>query len=223
MLGSFETTSQMRSPAAEARGHIMKMTESIMTENRTCIAYWMIAIRSPTWNEPASMSCAPSHTMSTIAMFRMSEMAGMSAIMRRATAMFVSARSLFALEKRASSYASRQYARMTRMPVSPSRVTRFRLSMRACSERSSGSTQRMTTKASSRSTGMAANTTMESSPFMRQAATAAPTSMIGDIIASVIPICTKRSSCCTSLVVRVMSDEVPISSISGRLNALTRR
>ena len=37
----------MRSAAAWARGQIMKIIESIMTDMSNSMAYWMIAIRSP--------------------------------------------------------------------------------------------------------------------------------------------------------------------------------
>ncbi len=52
---------------------------------------------------------------------------------------------------------------------------------------------------------------------------AAPTSMMGLMSAMVIAICTKRSSCWTSLVVRVMSELVPKPSTSGADSSKTRR
>lgn len=51
---------------------------------------------------------------------------------------------------------------------------------------------------------------------------AAPTNMMGAIMAIVMLMRAKRSSCWMSLVVRVMRDEVPNSPISRRLNAVTR-
>ena len=142
--------------------------------------------------------------------------------MRRATRTFVSARSRLAAAKRRCSWGSRRYARMTRMPVSPSRVTRLSVSILRCSERMRGMATRMTASESAMSTGMAQKMTTESWTLMESAASDAPTSMMGDIMAMVIVICEKRSSCWTSLVVRVMSDDVPKASVSPRENELTR-
>ena len=150
-------------------------------------------------------------------------MSGMSTDMRRATETLVSARTLLAIEKRLSSKSSLLYALMTRMPVSPSRVTRLRSSMRACRERNSGMVNFMTIATIIAMMGMAAKTAIDSSTLFWNAMRAAPTNMMGDIIAMVIVMWAKRSSCWMSFVVRVMSEDVPNSPTSRRLNAVTRR
>ncbi len=141
----------------------MKMADSIITLISTCMAYWMSAIMSPTAKLPVSTRPAAHHTIATVAAFNTSEMPGMRVATRRATDTFVSAKSRLAFAKRASSKLSRRRARTTRTPVSCSRVTRFKASMRACSERRSGMTRRITAKASTTITGMAQNTMTDSS------------------------------------------------------------
>ena len=220
--GSHCKTAVMRSAAAWARGQIMKIIESIMTDMSNSMAYWMIAIRSPAWKLPKSTNCAPTQAMTMITRSSTKPISGMSTDIRRATETLVSASTLLATEKRPSSKLSLLYALMTRIPVRPSRVTRLRSSMRACRDRRSGTVNFMTIATMTAMMGMAANTAIESSTLFWNAMKAAPTNMMGAIMAIVMLMRAKRSSCWMSLVVRVMRDEVPNSPISRRLNAVTR-
>ena len=130
--------------------------------------------------------------------------------------------SLLAEAKRSRSCPSRTNARTTRTPVICSRSTRLIPSMRSCISRNSGRMREMIRVTMMASSGTATSSSEDSSTSWLRARRMPPTHMIGaDTIrvnVSSASICT----CCTSLVVRVISDGVPNRPTSRAEKACTR-
>ncbi len=127
----------------------------------------------------------------------------------RPTAIEVSRTSSLACPKRSSSRASRTNARITRMPAICSRRVRFTASRRACICRNSGRMRRISRPMKSISTGATATSSSESGPSWRMASSTPPTSVIGAATTSVKVMSASVCTCCTSLVVRVISEGAP--------------
>ncbi len=120
-----------------------------------------------------------------------------------------SVRSALAFRKRCCSYSSRTKARMTRLPVICSRSTRFTVSSRSCIARNSGRSLRTISVTQIASTGTTPTSTPESGTSRPSAITMPPTHMIGADTISVNVIRASIWTCCTSLVVRVISEGAP--------------
>ena len=127
-----------------------------------------------------------------------------------------------ALAKRSVSYGSRTNARTTRMPVICSRSTRFTVSIRVCISRNSGRILRTTSKIATASTGTATATSQDSPMSSRSAMMTPPIMVIGAEISIVQDSSTSICTCCTSLVLRVISDGAPNRLSSRAENASTR-
>ena len=92
----------------------------------------MNAVMEPTCMEPASILCAPTHTIPTVRRFIISIIPGIINVMTRFVNSMVFVRSLFAASKRFSSSVSLPNARMTESPVKISLDTRLILSTSFC-------------------------------------------------------------------------------------------
>ena len=95
------------------------------------------------------------------------------------------------------------------MPVICSRRIRFTESMRTCITRKPGTIRLITNPTASKSAGMQTARIHESPKSSRIAITMPPTIMIGAVTIIVQDIITSIWTCCTSFVVRVMSDGAP--------------
>ena len=129
---------------------------------------------------------------------------------RRAT----SVRRSLATPKRCTSAGSRTKARTTRMPVICSRSTWFTASIRSCILRNPGTICEITVPMARTSTGMATVRISDRPTSSRIAMKMPPTNMIGADTSSVQVIRTSICTCCTSLVIRVISDGAPNVFIS---------
>ena len=95
------------------------------------------------------------------------------------------------------------------MPLSTSRVTWFTRSIRACIDLKSGIADRTIRPMNTSSIGMATKTTVDSDTLSRSAMMMPPIIIMGASRMTLSIINTTICTCCTSLVVRVISDGVP--------------
>ena len=128
-----------------------------------------------------------------------------------------------ATAKRSPSSGSRTNARTTRMPVICSRSTWLTRSMRSCMNSNVGMSRITTMPMLPTSTGIATTRISESGPSSRTAMNRPPTIMIGALTNSVQSMTTSICICCTSLVMRVISDAAPKLLTSAVANDVTRR
>lgn len=75
------STSLIRVADADARGTITKMTDTMISENMICIAYWINAINAPTCIWPSLIRMPPNQTMAIVEKFMTSIMIGIMAAM----------------------------------------------------------------------------------------------------------------------------------------------
>ena len=134
----------------------------------------------------------------------------------------VSVRSSFASPKRATSWRSRTKARTTRMPVICSRSTWFTRSMRTCICANCGTMRTTIAPMLITSAGTLTSSSSDSGPSSRTAMITPPTIMIGAATSRVHPMSTSIWTCCTSLVMRVMSDGAPKWATSSVEKSMTR-
>ena len=168
------------------------------------------------------MANAPNHSTATLETFMMSMTTGNTRANRRPALTAVRVTSAFAFSNRSVSSPSRTKARTTRMPVSCSRRTRLTVSMRACISRNSG-TMRLTMNPMTMSiTGIATTRIHDSPTSWRNAMMTPPIARMGAETSSVHVMRTSICTCCTSLVVRVMSDGAPNFETSRSENSPTR-
>ena len=115
----------MRSAETAARGIMSVMKLAIMTPERMIMTYCMNANRVPIWISPVSTCMPPNQITPMTVTLRMSMTAGNSSTNSEPTLRPTTMMSVLASRKRSSSIGSRTKARMTRMPVSCSRMTRL--------------------------------------------------------------------------------------------------
>ena len=121
----------------------------------------------------------------------------------------VSVSSALATAKRSDSSGSRTNARTTRMPVICSRSTELTRSMRICICWKAGTMRYTTCPRSSTAAGIATSSTTDSPMSSRTARMIPITIVSGAATIIVAPSTTSICTCCTSLVMRVMSDGAP--------------
>ncbi|GAB3807606.1 hypothetical protein GCM10027605_38250 [Micromonospora zhanjiangensis] len=131
-------------------------------------------------------------------------------------------RSSLAAANRSVSYGSRTNARTTRMPVICSRSTRLTVSIRVCISRNNGTIRRMIRPRASTRTGTQTTISQDSPTSSRNAMITPPMHMIGAATSMVQVIMTSICTCCTSLVLRVISDGAPNWATSRLENWPTR-
>jgi hypothetical protein len=134
----------------------------------------------------------------------------------------VSVRSSLTRSKRAASCGSRTKARTTRMPVICSRRTRLTPSIRSCIRRNRGTIPATTRPRPIPRTGRLTARSQDSPASCRSAMSTPPTTVIGAAMAIVQVMATSSWTCCTSLVMRVMSDGAPKVPTSWAEKAVTR-
>ena len=127
----------------------------------------------------------------------------------RLTLRAVPVRSAFTSSKRASSWPVRTNARTTRMPASVSRLTRFRRSILTCIAMNRGIARRVIRPMMSTIRGTITISSPDSGTSWRRAMMTPPTMRMGaeTIIDSAVT--TTIWTCCTSFVLRVISEAVP--------------
>ncbi len=172
---------------------------------------------------PVSIRWPPNHSTATLVAFAMSITSGNSRALMRPTCNAVSVSSPLATSNRSRSVGSRTNARTTRIPVICSRRIRLTASMRTCITRKAGTIRAIRTNMVIARTGTAATSTSDVPTSSRSAMTMPPMPMIGAITTMVQLISTSICTCCTSLVLRVMSDGAPNRPNSRAENSPTRR
>ena len=103
---------------------------------------------------------------------------------------------------------------MTRTPMICSRSTWLMRSIFTCSDRNNGTALTNMKATMAASAGMTTTSTAESCTSSRRAMITPPTAMIGALTIIVSAICRNSWICCTSLVLRVISEGVPNRFIS---------
>ena len=155
------------------------------------------------------MRPAPNHSTATLDRFSTSSTIGNMNAWRRPAASAVAVTSSFTRAKRWASAGSRTKARTTRMPVICSRRTSFSPSIRSCMTRNWG-TMRHTTRPMERTrTGTETVMIHERPMSSRSARMMPPTQVIGAAISRTHVMRTNICTCCTSFVMRVMSEGAP--------------
>ena len=161
------------------------------------------------------MRLAPIQMAATLDTFRTIVTVGNISAISRPAASDVVVSSPLAAPNRALSSGSRTKARTTRMPVICSRSTWFTRSMRTCMSRNCGIIREITRPMAMSRTGMLTSSRRDSPPSSRTARMTPPMAVTGAAMRSVQVMKSSICTCCTSLVMRVMSDGAP--------NALTSR
>ena len=151
---------------------------------------------------PLSTRCPPNQMTATDDMFMMSMSTGIMMANIMVTLSDVSVRPAFASAKRARSVSVRLKARTTLIPVRFSRRTWFTRSIFNCMALNSGIVRTTITVITASMTGMMTNRIRESWASSRIA-------MTGAMIIMVRPVMTSIWICCTSFVLRVMSEGTP--------------
>ena len=199
----------MRSAETAARGSSTAMNVAMSTAIKIWMRYVRKAVRAPTCMSPDSMRYDPNHSTATLETFSTSSTIGNIKANSRPARSAVSVSAALASAKRSTSCRSRTNARTTRMPVSCSRSTRLTVSMRSCMTRKSGTVRTMIALTAMSSTGIATAIMSESSRSCCSAMMTPPIARIGALTSIVLVMSTSICTCCTSLVVRVMSEGAP--------------
>ncbi|PFW99937.1 hypothetical protein CJ468_06305 [Nocardia farcinica] len=163
----------------------------------------------PICSSPSSIRCPPNQITATVVTLLISMTTGNISAINLPTRSEASVRSVFARPNRQVSCRSRTKARTTLMPVICSRSTRFTTSMRACISRKPGTSLATTRPIANASAGTAMSSSQDSFKSSRSAMMMPPTHMIGAITSTVTDITTSSCTCCTSLVLRVISEGAP--------------
>ena len=163
----------------------------------------------PTCSSPLSMRLAPNHSTATLDRLISRLTVGNIIVISRPPRSAVAVRSALASSKRAVSSGSRTNARTTRMPVICSRRTRLMPSMQSCIRLNAGTMRTTIEPSTIAATGIATTRIADSATSWRTARITPTTSVIGAAIAIVAAITTSICTCCTSLVMRVISDGAP--------------
>ena len=155
------------------------------------------------------MRLAPSHRTATLeALIRKLTVGNIDDISRPARSE-TEVRSSLAELKRCTSSGSRTNARTTRMPVICSRSTRLTWSMRSCISRKAGTICDTRRPRTIPAIGIATTRITDSCTLSRNAMNTPTAIVIGAAIAIVHAMTTSICTCCTSLVMRVISDGAP--------------
>lgn len=165
---------------------------------------------------------APNQMTATDETFMTSMTAGNISAMRLPARSPVAMTSALAAVKRVRSSSSRTKARTTRMPVSCSRMIWLMRSMRACIFVNAGTIRTTMRDTITSSTGTETAMSHDRPTSWRTAITMPPISSMGADTMTVADICTSICTCCTSLVLRVISDGAPNCPTSRCENATTR-
>ena len=171
---------------------------------------------------PLSMRLAPNHSTPTLEALMMNSSIGNISAISRPARSDTSVRSSLTSPKRSISRGSRTKARTTRMPVICSRSTELAPSMRACMVRNRGTILHTIAPTLSPRAGREMTTSHDRPTSCCRARMLPPTTVIGAATASVHAMTTSICTCCTSLVMRVMSDGAPNWFTSRAEKSVTR-
>ena len=161
--------------------------------------------------------------MATVERFRITVRAGIIKANSRPTLSCVAVRSSLASPKRCSSRRTRSKARMTRTPLSTSRVTWLTRSIFFCIDMNRGIARLVTRPMKTPITGIDTRITALSGTLSRSAMMRPPMAISGAMTTTLSTMSTTICTCCTSLVVRVMSEGVPKRLTSACEKPCTRR
>ena len=172
---------------------------------------------------PLSTRIAPNHMTATVDRLRIAVITGIVIANRRLTRRAVSNRSTLASWNRSSSWRVRTNARITRTPASVSRMTWLIRSSLTCIAWNSGIARDMTRAMNATISGRTTISRPDSGTSWRSAMMIPPTIRIGAEIMSVRAMNTTVCTCCTSFVLRVISDGGPNLLTSTWLKVWTVR
>ncbi len=187
------------------------------------MTYCRNAIRFPIGISPLATRMLPNHRMATLDRLKISMSVGSISENSRWTRNEVAVRSWLATSKRSSSWSVRTNARMTRIPLSASRVTWLTRSTLTCIAWKSGRARDISSPTMRAMSGRTTIRIPDSGTSWRRAMMIPPTARIGAMIIMLRPIRTTIWTCWTSFVLRVMSDAVPNVSSSAREKLSTLR
>ena len=176
---------------------------------------------APIFISPLSMRPAPNHNTATLEALRMNITVGNITACKRPARSAAPVTSVLTSANRSTSTGSRTNARTTRIPVICSRSTRFTVSMRVCITRNCGTIFETTMPTQSNSSGTLTAKIHDSPRSSLSAMMMPPTAVIGAATSMVQVIIMNICTCCTSLVIRVMSDGAPNWPTSRAENSLT--
>ena len=131
-MGSVSSISKIRFAETEERGTMIKIIAMIINDIKISVAYCRKAIISPICIVPASTWFVPIHIIATDNALNAKVMTGIGNPITRFKNRFNFVISSFTFLKRCSSYFSLSNARMTNIPSSCSRDTRFNWSTSSC-------------------------------------------------------------------------------------------
>ena len=209
MDGSVARTSLIRPLETAARGTITNMNVAIRTAKRIWMRYWRNAVRLPIGISPLSTRKAPNQRTATVDRFMIAIRVGIMIAKSRLTGSAVANRSVLAASKRRSSWSVRTNARMTRTPASVSRMTWLIRSILTCMAWKSGRARRTRRPMMTTMIGTITRRSPDRGTSWRRAMISPPTIMIGAETIIVRPMRTTIWTCCTSFVLRVISEAVP--------------
>ena len=158
---------------------------------------------------PSPIRLAPIHNTPMLEMLTIRPTVGNIDAISRPARSDVSVSSVLATAKRSDSSGSRTNARTTRMPVICSRSTELTRSMRICICWNAGTMRYTTCPRTSTAPGIATTSTIDNPTSSRTARTIPITMVSGAATMNVAASTTSIWTCCTSLVMRVMSDGAP--------------
>ena len=214
-------TSSIRSAATIALGSIIDIIVSIRNDITICMAYVINAVIEPTCITPLSILCAATHTIPTERQFIISIITGIINVMTLFVKSIVLVSSLFALSNLSSSFFSLPNALITDKPVSISLDTKLTLSTSFCICLNLGMAIdiRRSTKPTITSTASAITHPMPAPVDITF--NTPPTPSIG-AYSTILNVSTHTICiCCTSFVVRVISEAVENLSSSALEKPIT--
>lgn len=192
-------TQRRRSALTRARGKIAARVMNRVMPTTIWLRYPVKAVRPPMVNRPSSMSRAPNRLVTVVAMLATSRTPGRSITWIAPTRRARPVRSRLADSNRSLAVRSRRNARITRVPLSCSRSTRFTVSTAACSLAANGVTKVTKSPTPTPSTTAATTITGANVTDACSDRTTAPTVMIGAVTATLV---TRKIACATTAVSR---------------------
>ena len=167
------------------------------------------ATSDPTLMVPLAMRLPPNQITATLDTLITTVTVGNITAISRPERSDVPVRSALPWRKRSVSSGSRTKARTTRMPVSCSRSTWLMRSMRTCMRRNWGIMREIVVPTASSSTGMATTRIHARPTSWLSARMMPPAAVMGAATSIVHVMSTSICTCCTSFVMRVISDGAP--------------
>ena len=198
------------------------MNVAITTDIRIWTRYDRYATSEPTSTLPLFTSRPPIQSTAMLARLMSRFTVGNIPDISRPPRSDTTVRSVLADSNRSDSCGSRTKARTTRIPVICSRRTRFTWSIRSCMRRNAGTMNATIVPRMIAAAGIAMTRTIERPTSSRTARITPTTIVIGAVIAIVHAMTTSICTCCTSFVMRVMSDGAPKNPVSRAEKSVTR-